>query len=118
LLGELAGLPDDLDRRQLVAHAGLDPRHVRSGSSLDLKPRISKIGNRRLREALFLPALVAIQHEPRVRAFYDALLRRGKAPRQAQVAVMRKLLHAVWAVLHYAAPFNPVRLFPDLDPAT
>jgi transposase len=118
LLGELAGLPDDLDCRQLVAHAGLDPRHVRSGSSVDLKPRISKVGNRRFREALFLPALVAIRREPRVRAFYDALIQRGKAPRQAQVAVMRKLLHAVWAVLHYAAPFDPTRLFPDHHPAT
>ncbi len=118
LLGELAGLPADLDRRQLVAHAGLDPRHVRSGSSVELKPRISKIGNRRLRDALFLPALVAIQHEPRVRAFYDALLRRAKAPRQAQVAVMRKLLHAVWGVLHYATPFDVTRLLPNHQPAT
>jgi transposase len=117
LLGELAGLPDDLDRRQLVAHAGLDPRHVRSGTSVELKPRISKVGNRRLREALFLPALVAIQREPRTRAFYDALLQRGKAPRQAQVAVMRKLLHAVWGVLHYLTPFDPARLFPDRQPA-
>lgn len=118
LLAELAGLPDELDRRQLVAHAGLDPRHVRSGSSVALKPRISKVGNRRLREALFLPALVAIQREPRVRAFYDALLRRGKAPRQAQVAVMRKLLHAVWGVLHYSSPFDVARLLPNRLPAT
>jgi len=32
--------------------------------------------------------------------------------------VMRKLLHAVWGVLHYLTPFDPARLFPDRQPAS
>ncbi len=43
-----------------------------------------------------MPALVAVQHEPRVTAFFNQLVTRGKKPLQAYVAVMRKLLHAIY----------------------
>jgi transposase len=56
---------------------------------------VTKAGNKYLRPALYMPALVAIQHEPNVRAFYEKLLARGKKPLQAIVAVMRKVLHAL-----------------------
>ncbi len=45
-----------------------------------------------------MPALVAIRHEPHLRAFFRRLVARGKAPLQAVVAVMRKLLHAFFAM--------------------
>lgn len=95
ILGELAVLPHDMAARQWVAHAGLDPRHYESGSSIDKPTRISKTGNRHMRAALYMPALVAIRSEPNIQAFYQALLKRGKKPMQAIVAVMRKLLHAI-----------------------
>ena len=95
ILGELAVLPEDMAARQWVAHAGLDPRHYESGSSVDKPTTISKTGNRHVRAALYMPALVAIRSEPNVQAFYEALLARGKKPMQAIVAVMRKLLHAI-----------------------
>jgi len=44
---------------------------------------------------LDMPALVAIQHESNVKAFYHKLIAAGKKPMQAVVAVMRKLLHAI-----------------------
>jgi hypothetical protein len=50
--------------------------------------------------------LVATQHEPHVRAFYDQLLAAGKKPRQAQVAVMRKLLHAIHGMLRTGTDFD------------
>ena len=46
-----------------------------------------------------MPALVAVQHEPRVTAFFEQLVARGKKPLQAYVAVMRKLLHAIYGML-------------------
>ena len=45
-----------------------------------------------------MPALVAVQREPRVTAFFDQLIARGKKPLQAYVAVMRKLLHAIYGM--------------------
>lgn len=98
LLAELAVLPEDMEVREWVAHAGLDPRHFESGSSVHKPSRISRKGNRYLRSALYMPALVASQYEPRVRAYYEELLERGKKPLQALVAVMRKLLHAIYGM--------------------
>src|SRR6266478_3816407 len=63
LLAELLVLPDDLAAPQWVAHAGLDPRPYDSGTSVHRPRRISKNGNRHL-PPLYMPALVAIQHDP------------------------------------------------------
>lgn len=99
LLPELLVLPEGMSPRQWVAHAGLDPREFESGSSVKKPARISKVGNSAIRRALFMPALVAKQHDPHVRAYYEELLQRGKAPLQALVAIMRKLLHAIHGML-------------------
>jgi transposase len=106
LLAELAVLPDELAARQWVAHAGLDPRHFESGTSVKKPTRISKTGNRYLRAALYMPALVAIQHEPHVKAFYEQLLARAKKPMQAIVAVMRTLLHAIYGMFRHGRDFE------------
>ena len=52
----------DMSPREVVAHAGLDPRPRPSGSR-DAKRQISRVGNTRLRAALFLPARVAARFE-------------------------------------------------------
>ena len=111
ILAELLVLPDDLAAPQWVAHAGLDPRRYESGTSVHRPRRISKVGNRHLRAALYMPALVAIQHEPNVKAFYDKLVTAGKKPMQAVVAVMRKLLHAIWGMLKHDQDFNGNKFF-------
>ena len=111
LLAELAVLPEDMTTRQWVAHAGLDPRHFESGSSVRAPTRISKVGNRHLRAALFMPAMVAARYEPCVRAYYEKLIERGKKPLQAIVAVMRKLLHAIHGMFRHDAIFNGEKFY-------
>ncbi len=113
VLGELAVLPTTLDERQWVAHSGLDPKHHRSGSSVEQKTRISKAGNRYLRAALYMPALVAVQHDPALGGFYRRLVARGKAKLQALIAVMRKLLHAAWGMFHHDLPYDGAKLCPQ-----
>ncbi len=112
VLGELATLPAGLDARQWVAHSGLDPRQFQSGSSVEQKPRISKVGNRRLRRALYMPALVASVYDPAVRGFYLRLVGNGKTKLQALTAVMRKLLHAIHAMFRNNEPFDSTKLCP------
>ena len=46
LLGELKLLPAGLTHKQWVKFAGLDPRHFKSGSSVEKRARISKACNR------------------------------------------------------------------------
>src|SRR4029453_14100306 len=99
LLPEVLVLPETMTVRQWVAHAGLDPRAHQSGASVDKPARISKVGNAHIRRALYMPALGAAQHNRHVRAFHAKLVARGKTPLQAYVAVMRKLLHAIYGML-------------------
>jgi len=112
ILAELCMLPEDRDVRQWVAFAGLDPRQYSSGTSVHQRPRISKVGNRRLRKALFMPALVASRREPHLRGFYQHLLERGKKKKPALVAVERKLLHAIYGMFRNQQNYDGNRVFP------
>jgi transposase len=111
ILAELAVLPENMDVRQWVAHAGLDPRVFQSGTSINKPARISRQGNAHIRRALFLPAIEAAQHEPHVKAFYEKLLGRGKTKMQANVAVMRKLLHAIYGMLKHDRDFEGEKFY-------
>jgi len=93
--------------RQLAAFAGLAPRLHESGSSIKRKARLSKAGSPRLRKALYFPAIVAIKHNPFVRALSLRLKERGKCPMQIIGAAMRKLLHIAYGVLKSGRPFDP-----------
>jgi transposase len=110
VMAELLVLPP-MAARQWVAQAGLDVREERSGTSVARRPRISKRGNKRLREALFYPALTAARCCPEARAFVDRLVARGKTKLQAIVALMRKLLHAIHAMWRNDEDFNAKKLF-------
>jgi transposase len=81
LLAEIRGVEAFDSARQLAAYSGLAPREWTSGSSVRGKSRLSKTGNSHLRRALYMPAIVAKQHNPLIRAFCQRLLDRGKAPK-------------------------------------
>jgi transposase len=66
------------------------------------------------RRALFMPALVAVQHDPYRRAFHEHLMARGKAKMQALVAVMRKLLHAIFGIFRTDQPYEGAKPFSAL----
>lgn len=97
----------ELNRNALTAHAGLAPAQKQSGISINAKARIAKQGDRRLRTTLYMPALVAAFHNPRLKIFYQRLVKKGKPKMLALVAVMKKLLLMVQAILKKKTPFNP-----------
>lgn len=97
----------NLDRGALTAHAGLAPAQKQSGTSINGKSRIAKQGDQRLRKVLFMPALVAAYHNPILKKFYHRLLERGKLKMVAIVAVMKKLLLMLRAILKRNIPFDP-----------
>ena len=111
ILSELICLPEGMQAQQWVAYAGLDPRPIESGSSINKPRRITKAGNKYLRTALYMPAWVAVQHEPHVKGFYNKLIAKGKKPLQAIVAVMRKLLHAIWGMLHSGSQWDGKKFY-------
>lgn len=112
ILSELMLLPRDMNQKQWVAHAGLDPRHFQSGTSVSKKPRISKAGNKYIRQALYMPALVATRHEPHIKAYYTHLIDdNGLKKVQAVCAVMRKLLHAIHGMFKTKQEFDGRRFY-------
>ena len=61
-----------------------------------------------------MPAVVASQHDPIIKAFYERLLEKGKKPLCALVAIMRKLLHGIIGMFKTGTDFDAQRLFPNI----
>jgi transposase len=112
IIAELSILPPDMTDRRWVAHAGLDPRLIDSGTSVHAVPHISKRGNSYLRAVLYLPARVACRFDPGAARFAARLKANGKKPLQIHVAVMRKLLHGIHAMFVNNVPYDTDNLFP------
>lgn len=99
--------------KEMIAYAGLNPSHRRSGSSIDHPARISKIGNAALRSALYMPALSAMRFNPIIAALAARLKSTGRLkPKQIVAAAMRKLLVLCFGVLKTGKPFNPATAAP------
>lgn len=113
IISELCVLPEHLKAPQVSRYAGLDVRLCQSGTSINRPARLSKAGNAYLRAALYMPAMSAIQHDQRAKAFYDALVARGKKKMQALCAVMRKYLTGLWVCFNCCTPFDSSKLFSD-----
>ncbi len=102
----LAEMPElgSLDRRQVASLAGLAPWTRQSGQ---WKGK-SFIGGGRagVRSALFMGALVAVQHNRTLKAFYERLIAAGKEKMVALIAVARKLLTILNAMLRDGEPWK------------
>jgi transposase len=103
----IAELPElgQLDRREIAALAGLAPFTRQSGRWRGK----SFIGGGRasVRAALFMGALVAKKHNPVLKAFFDRLVAAGKPKIVAVVAVARRLLTILNAILRDQRPWQP-----------
>lgn len=88
----LAFFPEigSLSKRQTAALAGLAPYNHDSG--LHRGSRSIKGGRRKLRTALYMAALTASRYNPILRTFYQHLIAKGKKPKVALTALMRKLI--------------------------
>jgi transposase len=93
--------------RQVAAYAGLVPRERQSGSSVRGRTKLSKIGNARLRKALYFPAITALRCSPFFQAWAEGLRARGKGKMSVICAVMRKLVHLAFGVLKTGQRFDP-----------
>jgi transposase len=91
--------------KQVASFAGLNPKITQSGSSINTSS-LSKMGHKRLRKSLYMPALVAMRCNPLMRDLYNRLLAKGKPKKVALCAVMRKLLVVSYGVLKSGQLFD------------
>lgn len=103
----MADLPElgRLDRRQIAALAGLAP-HTRQSGQWKGQSFISG-GRAAPRASLFIVAMVASRHNPTLKAFYQRLLAAGKPRKLALIALARKLLTILNAILRDKKPWQP-----------
>ena len=74
------------------------------------KQRISKHGGQQLRNLLYLPTLCAIQHNDRIKAFYEGLTARAKTKKLAVIASMRKLILMSFSIFKSEEEYQPLLL--------
>ena len=107
ILSEINAFEGFENIKQVVAYMGLSPQERTSGTSVKGKSAICKIGNARLRKALYMPALSAIIHNPIVKALYDRMKEKSKNGMVIACACMKKLVHLIYGVIKTNKPFDP-----------
>ncbi|AUC74923.1 IS110 family transposase [Olleya sp. Bg11-27] len=83
---------------ELCSYAGLTPVIRQSGSSVKGRPRISKMGNQKLRNLLFMCSFSACKYNKACKAIYERLVAKGKSKKLALIAVCNKLLKQAFAI--------------------
>ena len=83
---------------ELCSYAGLTPVVRQSGTSVKGRPRISKIGNQKLRNLLFMCSFNACKYNRACREIYERIVAKGKSKKLALIAVCNKLLKQAFAI--------------------
>ena len=107
VLGLLGDLRRFASAKALAAFIGVTPRRHESGHSVRGRSCISRKGHANLRQALYMPALVATRHNPKIKEFRDRLVAAGKSKKSAALASMHKLVHVMHAVVSKGVAFDP-----------
>ena len=92
--------------KQLCCYAGITPTIRQSGSSVRGRSRISKIGNKKLRNQLFLCSFTACQYNKACRELYERIVAQGKSKKLAMLAVCNKLLKQSFAIAKSGMAYN------------
>ncbi|OUS18031.1 IS110 family transposase [Nonlabens dokdonensis] len=91
---------------QLCSYVGITPTIRESGSSVRGRARISKVGNRKLRNLLFLCSFNACKYNKACRELYERIVNKGKSKKLALIAVANKLLKQCFAIAKSGRPYD------------
>ncbi len=92
--------------KQLCSYAGITPTIRHSGSSVRGKSRISKMGNQKMRNLLFLCSFSACKYNKGCKAIYERIVSKGKSKKLALIAVSNKLLKQAFAIAKSGLPYD------------
>jgi len=90
----------------LCSYCGITPIIRKSGSSVNGRPRISKMGNQKIRNLLFLCSFTASIHNKACREIYQRITNKGKSKKLALIAVSNKLLKQAFAIAKSGRPYD------------
>lgn len=106
MLAELPPIGPDADVRAICAWAGVIPCRRQSGKT-ELPSYMSRRGNQHLRDALYMPALVAKRFNPKLREYAAALKARGKRSGAILGALAHKMLRIIVGLLKHNTDYDP-----------
>lgn len=98
IIAETLGFEHVKNVKQLVSYAGYDVVQRESGTSIKGKTRISKKGNRYIRNCLYFPAMVACRYNETLKANYLRIIQKKPSKMIGQVAIQRKLLILIYTI--------------------
>lgn len=111
IISETNGFALIENAKQLASYAGLDVVYNESGLKKH-KTTISKKGNKHLRKTVYMPALSACKHNPKLKALYIRIVTKKGIKKVALIAVARKLLLLIYTIftrnVDYVPNYNPV----------
>lgn len=99
----------------IVKYAGINPSKNQSGIFDGEGNHITKQGSPYLRRALYLAAMAQLKCKTPLYDYYLKKRGEGKAHREALIAVARKLVHVIYAVLSKQEPYDPAYAHPTAD---
>ncbi len=91
---------------ELCSYAGITPIIRQSGSSIKGRPRVSKIGNRKWRNLLFMCSFTACKHNKSCKYLFDRTVAKGKSKKLALLAVCNKILKQLFAIAKSRLCYN------------
>ena len=92
--------------KELCSYAGITPVIRESGSSVKGHPRISKVGNVKLRNLLFLCSFNACKYNKSCKELYDRIVAKVKSKKLALIAVCNKLLKQAFSIVKNRIPYD------------
>lgn len=96
------------DSRKFACYAGIAPFVKQSGTSLNMKSRVSHYADKRIKSLLNLAALAAIRSDPELRAYYQKRVEMGKSKMSTLNIVRNKIVHRIFAVVKRGTPYVPL----------
>jgi len=104
---------DDVNRfatlKQFLSHFGWCPNTFQSGDFRLEHPKMSHAGNSYVRRMIWMLAILAIRSVPAYKAYFQRRTAAGKKKMHSIVAVGRKLLSVIYAILKTGIPYDPDR---------
>jgi transposase len=93
--------------KKFLSHLGWCPQSFQTGSYSLKHPKMSHAGNKYVRRIIWMLSIFAIQFVPRYRVYFQRRVSEGKAKMHIIVAVGRKLLSALYAMVKTGMAYEP-----------
>lgn len=108
ILGEIGDIGRFRSADKFAAYAGIDPTVKQSGDFVGCKNHMSKRGSPYLRRALWQACVIAVQHDPMFKAYYEKKTAEGKRYMNIIGHCTKKMTGVIYAVLRDNKAYEPI----------